>query len=87
MTNCPTMKELQKFPVIFTFKIIGDATLDFSKSVYALFGNKEGATFIERPSGKGNYTSISVTAEIGDYEELEHYYTNIRGLKGVKFYV
>lgn len=87
MSNCPTMKELQKFPVIFTFKIIGDTGLDFSKSVYALFGNKEGASFIERPSGQGKYTSISVTAEIDDYEEMEYFYTEISKLNGIKFYV
>lgn len=82
-----TMKELQKFPVIFTFKIIGDATEDFTKSVHSIFGKKDDATFIERESGKGNYLSISVTAEIKDYEELEHYYTKIGKIDGLKFYV
>lgn len=87
MTDTPTMKELQKFPVIFTFKIIGDSGEDFVKSVYKVFERKKDADFTERQSGKGSYLSISVTAEIKDYEELEKYYTEISRLPGVKFYV
>lgn len=82
-----TMKELQKFPVIFTFKIIGDAAGSFSKSVYCVFSEKDDATFVEKESGQGNYLSISVTAEIKDYEELEYYYTEIGKIDGMKFYV
>lgn len=83
----PIMKELQQFPVIFTFKIIGEANAEIGAALREIFKHKSDASFIEKESGKGKYVSISITTEIKTYEELEDYYTEISKIAGVKFYV
>ena len=82
------IKDLQHFPAIFTFKIVGDSGDEFKKAVRDLF-SLSGKEFQikEKESSGGKYTSFSVTALITDYEELEKTYKEISILKGMKFYM
>lgn len=85
--NGKTMKDLQKFPDKFTFKIMGDNTNQFYADVRKIFDDKEDVIFSDNLSRTGKYISISVTLEVFTYEELESLYTAVSKLAGLKFYV
>lgn len=85
--NGKTMKDLQKFPDKFTFKIMGDNTNQFYADVRKIFDGKEDVIFSDNLSRTGKYISISVTLEVFTYEELESLYTAVSKLAGLKFYV
>lgn len=82
-----TLKELQKFPDKFTFKIVGDNTNQFVADVRKIFDNKEDVIFSDNVSRTGKYISISATLEVFSYEELEALYTEISKVEGLKFHV
>ncbi len=82
-----TLKELQKFPDKFTFKIMGDNTNQFVADVRKIFDNKEDVIFSDNVSRTGKYISISATLEVFSYEELEALYTEISKVEGLKFHV
>lgn len=82
-----TLKELQKFPDKFTFKIMGDNTNQFVADVRKIFDNKEDVIFSDNVSRTGKYISISATLEVFSYEELEALYTEISRVEGLKFHV
>lgn len=82
-----SLKELQKFPDNFLFKIVGDNNEKFIASVHQVFDSQADASFSEKVSGGGKYISISVRTELWKYEELEELYKKISKLEGLKFYV
>lgn len=82
-----TLKDLQKFPDKFTFKIMGDNTNQFYADVQKIFDGKNDVIFSENISRTGKYISISVTLEVFNYEELESLYTAISKLEGLRFHV
>lgn len=82
-----TLKDLQKFPDKFTFKIMGDNTNQFYADVRKIFDGKNDVIFSDNTSRTGKYISISVTLEVFTYEELESLYTAISKLEGLKFHV
>lgn len=82
-----TMKDLQKFPDKFTFKIMGDNTNQFSADVRKIFDNREDVIFSENISKTGKYISISVSLVLFNYEELENYYKAISQVEGLRFHV
>ena len=43
--NGKTLKDLQKFPEVFTFKIVGDNNNRFSADVRKIFGGRSDVTF------------------------------------------
>ena len=79
--NGKTLKDLQKFPDIFTFKN------QFSADARKIFDGRNDVTFSENISRTGKYISISATTEVWTYEELESLYTAVSKLEGLKFYV
>lgn len=81
------LKDLQKFPDVFTFKIMGDNTNQFSADARKIFDGRSDVTFAENISRTGKYISISATTEVWTYEELESLYTAISKLNGLKFHV
>ncbi len=82
-----TLKDLQKFPDVFTFKIMGENTNQFSADAKKIFDGRNDVNFAENISRTGKYISISVTTEVWTYEELERLYTAVSKLEGLKFYV
>ncbi len=85
--NKTTFKDLQQFPEVFTFKIMGENSNKFVADVRKIFDNREDVIFSDNLSKTGKYISISVTTEVWKYEELESLYTAISKLDGLKFYV
>lgn len=82
-----TLKDLQKFPDKFTFKIMGDNTNKFAADVRKIFDNKEDVIFSDNVSRTGKYISISATLEVYSYGELESLYIAISKVEGLKFHV
>ncbi len=82
-----TLKDLQKFPDVFTFKIIGENTNQFSANAKKIFDGRNDVNFVENISRTGKYISISATTEVWTYEELESLYTAVSKLEGLKFHV
>lgn len=82
-----TLKDLQKFPDVFTFKIMGENTNQFSADAKKIFDGRNDVNFAENISRTGKYISKSVTTEVWTYEELESLYTAVSKLEGLKFYV
>jgi hypothetical protein len=82
-----TMKEMIEFPTIFTFKAMGENTEDFKKDIKEIFTRHETAMITENISTKATYTSISITVEVVDFEELQNIYTKIKETKGLKFHL
>ncbi len=77
-----TLKDLQKFPDVFTFKIMGENTNQFSADAKKIFDGRNDVNFAENISRTGKYISISVTTEVWTYEELESLYTAVSKLSG-----
>jgi len=82
-----TMKEMIEFPTIFTFKAMGENSEDFKKDIKEIFIRHETAMITENISTKGTYTSISITVEVEDFDELQNIYTKIKETKGLKFHL
>ena len=81
------MREYIDFPTIYTFKIIGDTNSPFAHAVEELFASYAEKSIVPQASSGAKYLSLSVTVELGDYEELEALYGKIAGLPGLKFHV
>jgi len=81
------MKEMIEFPVIYTFKAMGENCESFINGVKDVFCTKEVESVEEKPSSKGNYVSVSVTVEVTNFNELETFYTSIKNVKGLKFHL
>lgn len=81
------MKEMMEFPVIYTFKAMGENSEDFKKDMEEVFQYKCIENISHTASKKGNYISVSVTCEVSDFDELESLYKSIKSLKGLKFHL
>lgn len=81
------LKEHLNFPLIYTFKIVGDNTQMLDESVGEIFACYECPEISNKTSSADKYKSYSVTVEISSYDELENVYTQISKLDTVRFYV
>lgn len=81
------MKEMIEFPVIYTFKAMGENCERFISDVKKVFCDKELHEFAEKPSSKGSYISVSATVEVTDYDELKNLYSSIKMIKGLKYHL
>lgn len=81
------MKDMIEFPVIYTFKAMGDNCGKFINDVKQVFCGKEIKDFSERPSDKGNYISVSATVEVSDFDELQKFYNSIKIIDGLKYHL
>jgi len=81
------MKDMIEFPVIYTFKAMGDNCASFINNIKEVFAHKEMHDFVEKPSRKGNYISVSATVEVTDYEELQQLYSSIKLVNGLKYHL
>jgi len=81
------MKDMIDFPVIYTYKAMGENSDEFISEVEKAFESKNVESLIKTPSKKGNYVSVSVTVELKNYDELKHYYHSIKNIKGLKYHL
>ncbi len=81
------IKDCIEFPVIYTFKIVGENTSTFTFGVEEIFCNYEEISIVPTFSKGEKYISLSTTVTVNDYEELEYLYGRIARLKGLRFQV
>lgn len=74
-------KELLEFPCEFPIKVMGRDTEDFQKVVLGIFGRHlddvETASISTRPSGSGNFVSITVTFEAQSKVQVDAIYQDL----------
>jgi len=78
---------MMEFPVLYTFKAMGENNQQFINDVKKVFCDKKMKDFTERPSKKGNYVSVSATVEVTDYQELQKLYSLIKIINGLKYHL
>lgn len=74
-------KPLMEFPCEFAVKVMGKTHADFEACVHAIFSSHV-PDFNEkqvrvRPSGKGNYSAITVTIQAQSREQLDNIYIEL----------
>lgn len=80
-------EELIDFPCHYTFKALGLSSESFSTEIsaavreYALVSQE--AVHI-RPSGKGNYQSVSLVVWLDNYQQLTDIYARMKTVSGLK---
>lgn len=80
-------EDLFDFPCHYTFKAVGSGDESFAAGIsaavgrYALF--QQDAVNI-RPSGKGNYQSISIMVRLENFQQLTDIYAAMKEVPGVK---
>ncbi len=81
------MEELMEFPVIYTYKAMGENTESFVKDVKNVFESAYIQDFREIKSSKGSYTSVSVTVTVNSFDELQDTYERIKKVNGLKYHL
>jgi len=80
-------EDLMDFPCHYTFKAVGVSgeafVLDISSAVssYAIVSQD---SVLIRPSGKGNYQSISIVVRLDTYQQLTDIYAAMKTVSGLK---
>lgn len=74
-------KELLEFPCEFPIKVMGRDSAAFEKEVLGIFGRHlddlEAASISTRPSGSGNFVSITVTFEAQSKVQVDAIYQEL----------
>lgn len=80
-------EDLIEFPCHYTFKAIGTSGETFPSQVIDAASKHvevpQDAVLI-RPSGKGNYQSVSIVARLENYQQLTAIYAEIKLVAGLK---
>ncbi len=87
MTNKQRPEDLLEFPCRYQFKALGAAGNTFEKAIlHAISKHASVAPDAagSRPSGKGNYQSVSVSVTLHSFQQLENIYTEIRKVSELK---
>ncbi|SET35581.1 DUF493 family protein YbeD [Thorsellia anophelis] len=80
------LEHLLEFPCDFPFKIMGVASPALVDNVMAIVQKHVPGDYqpIVKPSGKGNYQSVSVMIRATKIEEIEMLYEELGAIEGVK---
>lgn len=81
------IEKILNFPMIYTFKIVGDNSSEFISGIEHVVKRKEILGKTKNLSRSGKYISFGITVEVDSYEELKSYYTVIKNIKGLKYYL
>lgn len=80
-------QDLIEFPCHYQFKAVGDAGDEFKQGIINSV-NKYIAistnSVKSRPSGKGNYQSISILVTLYNYQQLTDIYAEMKKVPGLK---
>ncbi|RKH42436.1 HP0495 family protein [Corallococcus sicarius] len=85
-------KPLIEYPAIYTFKVMGEQTPDFSEHVRSLFKRKMGAevspdSIHVQPSSKGKYVSLSVSVFLLSEEQRRAIYAELHQDPRIVYYL
>lgn len=79
--------ELLDFPCNFTFKVMGLTTETLQDEIIAVVQKHAPGDYQpqQRPSSKGNYTSISISVVVQDKAQVELLYRELSDLEDVRY--
>lgn len=79
--------QLLDFPCDFTFKVMGLATDTLQDEILAVIQQHAPGDYRprQRPSSKGNYTSISVSVVVTDKDHVERLYRELSAIEDVRY--
>ena len=85
-------KPLIEYPAIYTFKVMGEQTPDFSEHVRSLFKRKMGTevspdSIHVQPSSKGKYVSLSVSVFLLSEEQRRAIYAELHQDPRIVYYL
>jgi putative lipoic acid-binding regulatory protein len=87
MTDQHRPEDLLEFPCQYQFKALGVAGEDFKMNILHAIGQhaKVAQDAVRcRPSGKGNYQSVSVLLTLHSYQQLTDIYAEMRKVPALK---
>lgn len=87
MSDVKNPEELFDFPCHYQFKAVGQAGDEFYAAVIAAIGKLAAVSndaVKSRPSGKGNYQSVSVVVTLHNFAQLKGIYAELRQIPGMK---
>lgn len=87
MSERPDPETLLEFPCHYQFKAVGTAGDEFRDGVVAVISELVAVSadaVKSRPSGKGNYQSVSVMVTLHSFEQLKAVYAGLRQVPGMK---
>ncbi|RKH55173.1 HP0495 family protein [Corallococcus llansteffanensis] len=85
-------KPLIEYPAIYTFKVMGEQSPDFSEHVRSLFKRKMGSevspdSIHVQPSSKGKYVSLSVSVFLLSEEQRRAIYAELHQDPRIVYYL
>ncbi len=86
MNEQPKLRDLLEFPCQFTYKVMGYAKPELPELVLSVVQRHAPGDYSPRvkPSGKGNYHSVSVTITATSIEQVETLYTELGDIEIVR---
>ena len=87
MTNKQRSEDLLEFPCQYQFKALGRAGEVFEKAIFHAISQHAAVALdavYSRPSGKGNYQSVSVLVTLHSFQQLENIYAEMRKVSDLK---
>ena len=87
MTEKTNPQDLLEFPCHYQFKAVGVAGDSFFHAIIAAVGQHVPVAkdaVCTRPSGKGNYQSVSLLVTLHNYNQLTCIYEEMRKVDGLK---
>ena len=87
MSDLQGPESLLEFPCHYQFKAVGAAGADFLSAVVVAVSNTVSVpddAVKSRPSGKGNYQSVSVMVTLHNFEQLTRVYADLRQVTGMR---
>ncbi len=85
-TQQPTLRDLLEFPCNFTYKVVGHAKPELTDLVVNVIQKHAPGDYSPslKPSGKGNYHSVSVTILATSIEQVETLYKELSEIEIVR---
>ena len=79
MQEQPTLRELLEFPCKFTYKVMGYSKPELTEKVLEVIQRHAPGDYSPsvKPSGKGTYTSVSVSITATSIEQVEILYKEL----------
>ena len=87
MTEKTNQEDLLEFPCHYQFKAVGVAGESFQQAIVAAIAQHAAVPSDSvrcKPSGKGNYQSVSVLITLYNYQQLTSIYAEMRKVDGLK---
>jgi len=87
MSEPTNPEDLLEFPCHYTFKAVGMSGDSFQEGIIAAtaaYASVSRDAVHVKPSGKGNYQSVSIVVRLENYRQLQDIYAGMKQVPGLK---